>query len=109
MSTFTWPPATATPSEQPRVSVAKFGDGYEQRLADGINNSPRSWALTFSRASAEADDILTFLRARNGIEAFDWTDPDGLSGKFVARSWSGNRIGTAAKTINVTFEEVFGA
>lgn len=109
MSTFTEIPSSASLSTKPRVRTAAFGDGYEQRLADGINSAPRAWSLGFTRPTAEADVIIAFFEARNGAEAFDWTPPYGTSGKFVAREWSSQLIGPVAKTINVTFEEVFGA
>ena len=30
---------------KPRVLKAQFGDGYEMRVRDGINNTPREWSL----------------------------------------------------------------
>ena len=33
---------------EPRVLSARFGDGYEMRVVDGINNLPRQWGLTFN-------------------------------------------------------------
>lgn len=108
MSTFNHSPETATLTSKPRVRSALFGDGYEQRLSNGINNAPRSWALGFTRPTAEADEILGFLEARNGVEAFDWTPPYGVTGRWVARDWSAQMISVVAKSISVTFEEVFG-
>lgn len=107
MSTFTDIPGSAALTTKPRIRTATFGDGYEQRLADGINNAPRSWALTFTQPTVEADAILAFFEARNGAESFDWTPPYGAPGKFVARDWSASLIGPVAKFISVTFEEVF--
>jgi phage-related protein len=109
MTTFTDTPSSAALATKPRVRVAAFGDGYEQRVADGINNAPRSWSLGFTRPTTEADAILAFFEARNGAEAFDWTPPYGAAGKFVAREWSVQLIGPVAKSISATFEEVFGA
>jgi phage-related protein len=109
MSTFDFDPASASVTTKPRVRTAAFGDGYEQRLADGINNAKRSWALTFTRPTTEADAILAFFEARNGAEAFDWTPPYGVAGRWVARDWSAQMISMVAKSITVTFEEVFGA
>lgn len=110
MPTFTWYPQTASCTRQPRVRVARFGDGYEQRTADGINHAPKSWALTFQRVTAEADEILAFLVARGGSAAFDWTDPHGEAIKVVCRDWSESLVGgRRAKQISATFEQVFGA
>ena len=38
-------------SSQPLVRSAKFGDGYEQRLADGLNSLSESFSVTFSNLS----------------------------------------------------------
>lgn len=109
MSTFTEIPGSASLTTKPRARVAAFGDGYEQRVADGINNAPRMWALSFTRPTDEADTILAFFEARNGTEAFDWVPPYGAAGRWVARDWSVQMISMVAKSITVTFEEVFGA
>lgn len=109
MSTFTEIPGSASLQAKPRVRLVTFGDGYQQRVADGINNAPRSWQLSFTRPNAEADAIEAFFAARSGVEAFDWTPPYGAAGKWVAREWSASLIGPVAKTITATFEEVFGA
>jgi phage-related protein len=59
--------------QQPRILKATYGDGYEQRVAAGINNLPESWNLTWkNRTSAEANKIVGFLEEQAGITAFDW-------------------------------------
>ena len=109
MATFTYTPDNGcTLEEQPRVLLGKFGDGYEQRVGDGINLRPRKWSLTFNtRTDAEMSPILAFLRARNGVEAFDWTDPDGVAGKFVCRSWTRLPVRYGINNLSAVFEEVF--
>ncbi len=61
---------------QPRVLIASFGDGYETRVADGINTQPRTWDLTYEPISTSiADYIDAFMSARNGYDAFYWKPP----------------------------------
>lgn len=108
MSTFTDTPSSAALSTQPRVRAAAFGDGYAQRVADGINNAPRAWSLGFTRPNSEADTIIAFFEARNGVEAFDWSPPYGAAGRWVVKEWSVQLIGAVAKSVSATFEEVFG-
>jgi phage-related protein len=58
---------------KPRVLAATYGDGYEQRVAAGINNTPEVWNLTWkNRTSAEANKIIKFLEDQGGVTAFDW-------------------------------------
>ncbi len=109
MSTFTWSPAPgATESVEPRVSSAKFGDGYEQRVGDGINTRPRTWSLNFTGPTVRTDEIAAFLEARNGVESFDWTPPYGPAGKFKCESWSRSVPSLFIQGINATFKEVYG-
>lgn len=109
MATFTFTPSfEPVLSEKPRVLSARFGDGYEQRVGDGINIRARSWQLTFKqRTAAEMAPIIAFLRARNGFESFDWTDPDGVAGKFICREWSKSTNNAVTQTLTCTFDEVF--
>lgn len=63
--------------DQPIVFTAKFGDGYEQRVANGINPLTSTFSVSFNtRAKAEVDDIIAFFTAKKGVTPFDWTIPD---------------------------------
>ena len=62
---------------EPRVRIAQFGEGYQQRAIDGINNIVDSYALMFTnRDKTEADDILAFFDTKAAVTAFDFTIPD---------------------------------
>jgi phage-related protein len=109
MTTFTYTPDNAAQvSVKPRVLSSKFGDGYEQRVADGINIRPRSWRLSFNtRTTAEMTPIVAFLEARNGIEAFDWTPPSGAAGKFVCEEWARTDVRYGISDLSAGFREVY--
>ena len=109
MATFTTAPDYGVQmSVKPRVRLAAFGDGYSQRVADGINTQPEEWSLTFSaRTTSERDTILAFLEARNGWESFDWTSPAGTTGKFICPEWTYTPANTATHTITAKFQQVF--
>ena len=65
-----------TRSSKPRVRIAKFGDGYEQRIVDGINHLEESYSVNFSnRTRVIIDDIMAFFDSRKG-DSFDFTIPD---------------------------------
>lgn len=109
MATFTWIPQTASKTVEPRVRRAAFGDGYEQRVASGINTRPATWSLTFSRIAADINAIEAFLIARNGTESFDWTDPDGTAIKATCAGWTRTpNAGMASGMISATFKQVYG-
>lgn len=109
MATFSYTPSfSADLQEQPRVRTVQFGDGYEQRLAFGVNTQPKAWALKFAnRDDSERDNILTFLRARGGVESFDWTDPNGYAGKWVCSQWDTSQVSCNFNDISATFRQVF--
>jgi phage-related protein len=110
MATFTTLPSKdSTRETTPRVREAGFGDGYHQRVGDGIHSSAAVWRLIFAnRTDTEADTVDNFLIARNGVEAFDWTDPYGYAAKWICKSWSRQAHGGGIASINATFLEVFG-
>lgn len=107
--TFGWFPDTASENTmEPAVNVTKYGDGYEARISDTLNVTKRSWSMTFTkgRLQGEGQAISAFLKARHGVEAFDWIDPMSEPGVFVCRKWS-LKTDRGEIVIRATFEEVF--
>lgn len=77
---FTWPVSYGTGKKvHAAVKRVRFGDGYEQRRADGINNVRETWSVVMRNERSVVDPAETFLRARKGVEAFDWTPPGYVS------------------------------
>lgn len=71
------PDKTLTKQTAPKVLVAKFGDGYEQRIADGINSIKETYSLSFrNREKAFIDDVVTFLDSQKGVTKFSLNIPD---------------------------------
>lgn len=110
MTTFTWVPEYGSQkSIKPSVMVNKFGDGYEQRFATGMNSVAQNWPLAFNnRDATESSAIEAFLIARGGVEAFTWTPVDtGTALTFVCRMWNKIMVPGNFFTITATFEQVF--
>lgn len=113
MATFSYAPDKSPElEEKPNVTPLKFGDGYEQRIGEGINLIKGVWNLTFNnRSQADATAIRDFFRARvspgTGMESFDWTPPDESTAiKVVCRSWKRTRVNAAYASVSATFEQV---
>ena len=49
---------------RPKIKVLSFGDGFEQRLTEGLNQNPLTGSLTFERSQSDADTAITFLDSR---------------------------------------------
>ena len=76
----------------PRIRVAKFGDGYEQRIVDGINSIEESYTVNFSNRDKEViDDIVGYLESL-GSASFDFTIPDSKQLSGTAPDTVGERI-----------------
>lgn len=106
--TFTWfPDASFQKRVDPKVRLARFGDGYEQRIRDGINTMPQKWSLTFTGSRNEIDPIDAFLTEHGGADYFLWTTPDQVQGKYVCRSWTKKRERSVKVSIDAEFEQVF--
>lgn len=111
-TTFTFTPDFgAQASYKPRVRLVQFGDGYEQRQADGINNKPQTWTLQFSnRNNTETDAIKAFLNARAGAEAFNWTPPNESTPiVVVCREWQVATVRYNLNNLSMSFQQVFEA
>jgi len=71
------PDKTLARNQAPRVRRQAFGDGYEQRLAEGINNIVDTFQVSFvNKPKLDADDLVAFLETQAGVAAFDFTYPD---------------------------------
>ena len=93
------PDRTLTSTTTANVRTAKFGEGYEQRVATGINNISNEFALTFSnRSKVEVDDIVTFFESTSGVTAFNFTIPDTNSTSVT----TGTTTGASSVTITLT-------
>ena len=117
-STYATPDKQLTKTSTPRVLTAKFGDGYEQRAVDGINNLAETYTLTFkTRPKADIDDIVAFLDSKQNVTKFTLTLPDTNNTtrtgerdvKVVSQEYTTNYEYDNFYTLNVTLRRVFEA
>jgi phage-related protein len=107
---FFWKPSyNSEASMKPRAKSIKFGDGYEQRAPDGINNVLLAFDLSFAtKRENEATAILHFLHVRAAWESFVFNAPNpyNVNKRYVCREWTPSFIFKDNFTIRATFEEV---
>jgi len=105
----TTPDFGAQRKSEPQTRRVVFGDGYEQRLTMGLNQSPKIWDLTWSaKSNSVSDAIEAFFEARSGVESFNWTPLDeATSYKFVVESWNRQFEYANICTVTATFRQVF--
>ncbi|WP_439259485.1 phage tail protein [Lonepinella sp. BR2930] len=107
MKTFNWKPQWGVKcTRKPDVKVLSFGNGYEQRIKNGINNDLRSFDVVFKGDVANISAIDNFLTEHGAVNAFYWT-PYGetTQGKFKCEEWE-KEYSTGFLTLTATFKEV---
>lgn len=106
---FTWKPDQGAAVEDNCVVVeAKFGDGYVQRAAPGLNSVQQIWTLSFTlRQVSEVNAIYSFLKACKGVSYFVWTTPFGETLKFTCKKFSRTANYSTNAALSATFEQVF--
>lgn len=93
-------------SKEFKVLTANFGDGYKQRVGDGINNVSETWELSWGLLTlAQADNITDFFDARDGTDSFDWTTPDGDTKKFFTSSYGRTPVANNIFSVSARLEE----
>mgnify|MGYP003657162145 CR=1 FL=1 len=107
---FIWTPAyNMSVTHQPRVKSIKFGDGYEQRIQDGINNDLLKVSLVFDgRDMKESTSILHFLESRLGKDFFFFTPPSPYNTrrKFTCQEFSSSLVSQGVMNISASFNQV---
>ena len=102
-----------TRQSKPKVHTIAFGDGYEQRIADGINNLKQTMSVNFAtRPKAEIDDIVAFFESLGGVTKFRMTIDDSNGAetiKVVCKSWQQTWAFDNFYSLSATFERVYEA
>ena len=108
------PDKTMSTSNTPRVHIAKFGDGYEQRIGNGINNLEQEYSVAFTtRAKADIDDIVAFFETKAGVTSFNFVVPDSnesgneLTVKVVCSEWNQTWVNDNFYSLDATFRRVY--
>lgn len=107
---FVWRPSyNLSVASSPKVIITRFGDGYEQRVVDGINSLLLNVDVSFEgRSNKEAAAILHFFTARKAQESFVMTLPHPYETQklFVCREWANNYAFYNNYSIKAKLDEV---
>ena len=97
-----------------RVHVSQFGDGYEHRIADGINNLEQTLSVSFStRPKAEIDDLVAFFESLGGVSKFRFDIEDSNAGsstetiKCICDNWNQSWAYDDYYSLTATFRRVY--
>lgn len=112
---FWWKPSyNARIDVKPKIKTNQFGNGYQQRVNDGINNNLIEFSLNFeNRNEKETVSILHFLKERNGQESFIYNvqtiyskSTNSLNTRYICSEWASNYISYNNYSIEAKFAEV---
>lgn len=118
-STPCWYPAIPINMQRkPRIKIAKFGDGYEQRMLDGINYINTEYGVSFDmRPRSVILSMDSYLAGRLG-HAFPFYDPvkrtivnvfcDEWTVNWVFRRFDTNKTRFDYGTLSATFRVAYG-
>lgn len=108
--TFRWPTESGeSPDIKYRVKETKFGDGYTQTYAEGINNKEESYTIKVTCRKSQAVEILDFFDRQAGWKSFFWTSPLGTLGLYRCQDPKHVNIGGDKYSITGTFVKAFSA
>lgn len=109
MATLTYIPTySISGGSEPRVRKTNFGDGYSQRVGDGLNTQPEKWTLEYIKPLSTIQTILSFFTTTKGVDYFWWTPPvSGSPLKFSYLSYTIAPMGNNIWRLTVNIEEVF--
>lgn len=102
------PSWSSSVSVKPRVKLARFGDGYVQRGADGINLFPQIWNLSFNnRPDTEVNELIDELKSAAG-GSISWQPPgEAAPLNFMCLEWNKSVTGFNNNTVTCQLEQVF--
>ena len=103
-----------TRSNTPKTHTMSFGDGYEQRVADGINVLDQTMSVSFSsRPKAEIDDLVAFFESLGGVSKFKFSLEDSNESSStetifcICPSWNQTWAFENFYTLSATFRRVY--
>lgn len=96
-----------TVESEPRRRVNQFGDGYQQRIVDGLNPLLRKYNLTFKLKHQTSVKFVELLVKWGGVTPFYFREHanDNQLVKVVCPKWT-EKKGLNYTELSCSFEEV---
>lgn len=102
-----YPDINMSEEQTENVTRNKFGDGYEQRVENGmLNNRFTKLNLTWTLDYEEGLEFWAWLCRVKSITSFLWAAPDDKEKKYLCTT-AKRTHGKNKFTITATFEQVF--
>lgn len=90
-----------------KVLKNKYGNGYEQRVADGINNNLSVYSVVWENMTdGDSTTLIAAFETARGVDYFTWTPPKKSAGKFAVAAYSWTAMSGSIYTVSATLEQV---
>lgn len=91
-----------------QVKKAQFGDGYAQKVGNGLNNKFSTWNITVDNDYEYIELVKDFLDDHKGYMSFLWTPPNQATAlRFTCASYGEvPHVGTQSR-LTAVFEQVY--
>lgn len=104
-----------TRASKHRVLTASFGDGYEQRVLDGINSKGDSFSISYNNRSAEDINLIAAFFDTKAGKSFNFTVTDTFTGgnlsnttmKVVCQEYNISYIRENIHSLTCTLKRVY--
>jgi len=98
-----------TIERQPTVNVISFGDGFEQRLTEGLNQNPITLNLKFDLSQTDSTTAVNFLNDRitDGASFTFLVPNENVTKNFVCQSYPTSVPYKNRTILTCSFREVF--
>lgn len=92
-----------------RILKANFGDGYSQRVGDGLNTEEETFDLTWNNLThTQFQRLSNYISARKGFRSFLWQSPmDGGHKPYICESFNTQVVSYRIYTITAKFTRVY--
>lgn len=101
-------PQGSNKNVEPRVDIAEFGDGYNQRSENGINSSKRVFQASWPALSVGQCEALEAFFDAHRSAAFLWTLPlESVQRKWTAGKYTRGYVGGITVSLSTTLTECF--
>lgn len=96
-------------NKQPRVRKVVFGDGYEQRAADGLNANPDKWNLSWDELTdIDVGLLLDFFDGLAAVTPFTWQSPYASAAQYyICENWDAIPVSDNNHRLSASIYQVF--
>lgn len=95
-------------SYKARILENKMGDGYTQRVQDGINNITREVSIELIGTATQIKVYSDFLELCGGATNFTWTPPgESTSLKWTCQEWDVSYLANDMLTLKAKLRKEF--